>query len=200
MILLDDNNSCVEPTHLMVTLAVVTTWCIQIDACRWWFMEPWRADDDVHGALESWWWSLDGLIDCDVGDGAYLMWWSPDYGDGAYLMWWSPNDGDGACLMMMQLGDALMMPYVFIDVLMMPYVFTVFIDACGWIPCHMMPWSHGSRSWWRCDGCLMSFGHVDDDMIHSCDWCDALMSLWALMSFGHALVVDEVPLPLPKPI
>ena len=38
-------------------------------------------------------------------------------------MWWSPDDGDGACLMMMQLGDALMMPYVF----------TVFIDACGWI-------------------------------------------------------------------
>ena len=48
------------------------------------------------------------------------------------MMWWSPDDGDGVCLMMMQLGDALMMPYVFI----------VFIDACGWIPCYMMPWSH----------------------------------------------------------
>ena len=47
-------------------------------------------------------------------------------------MWWSPDDGDGVCLMMMQLGDALMMPYVFI----------VFIDACGWIPCYMMPWGH----------------------------------------------------------
>ena len=52
------------------------------------FMEPWRAADGR--------WSLDGLIDCDDGDGSCLMWWSPD-------------DGDGACLMMMQLGDALMM-------------------------------------------------------------------------------------------
>ena len=32
------------------------------------------------------------------------------------------------------------------DALLMPYVFTVFIDACGWIPCHMMPWSHRSHS------------------------------------------------------
>jgi hypothetical protein len=58
---------------------------------------------------------------------------------GACLMWWSPDDGDGVCLMMMQLGDAMMMPYVFI----------VFIDACGWIPCLMIPWSHGSHSSWR---------------------------------------------------
>ena len=34
MIVLDDNNSYVEPTHLMVTLAVVTVRCSQIDACR----------------------------------------------------------------------------------------------------------------------------------------------------------------------
>ena len=39
--------------------------------------------------------------------------------------------GDGGA-MMMQPGDALLMPYVF----------RVFIDACGWIPCCMMPWSH----------------------------------------------------------
>ena len=169
------------PTWWLSLMTTTVMWSL----LTWWWPLQWSQHDaarsmlvdDVHGALESWWWSLDGLIDCDDGDGACLMWWSPD-------------DGDGACLMMMQLGDALMMPYVF----------TVFIDACGWIPCHMMPWSHGSRSWWRCDGCLMSFGHVDDDMIHSCDWCDALMSLWALMSFGHALVVDEDPLPLPKPI
>ena len=64
------------------------------------------------------------------------MWWSLDDEDGTCLMWWSPDDGDGVCLMMTQLGDALMMPYVFI----------VFIDACGWIPCHMMSWSHGCCS------------------------------------------------------
>ena len=34
MIILDDNNSYVEPTHLMVTLAVVTVRCSLIDACR----------------------------------------------------------------------------------------------------------------------------------------------------------------------
>ena len=56
MIVLDDNNSCVEPTHLMVTLAVVTTWYSQIDACRWcsWslgelMMVPWWFD-------WLWWW------------------------------------------------------------------------------------------------------------------------------------------------
>ena len=42
------------------------------------------------------------------------------------------------------------------DSLLMPYVFTIFIDASGWIPCYMMPWSHelahdGDDS----DGCLM---------------------------------------------
>ena len=38
------------------------------------------------------------------------------------------------------------------DALMMHYVFTVFIDACGWIPCYTMPW-----------------GHDGNDMIHSCE-------------------------------
>ena len=174
--------------YLMTTIVV---WSL----LTWWWPLQWSQHDaarsmlvdDVHGALESWWWSLDGLIDCDDGDGACLMWWSPD-------------DGDGACLMMMQLGEALMLPYVFI----------VFIDVCGWIPCHMMPWSHGSHSWWRwlldefwpCWGwhdslmempwwclamivdaddisCLdMLMYLVDEDMIHSCWWdVDELMSL-----------------------
>ena len=63
MLVPDDNNSYVEPTHLMVTLAVVTTWCSQIGACRWCS------------------WSLGELmmIPCPL----MLMWWSP-------CTWWWP--------------------------------------------------------------------------------------------------------------
>ena len=83
--------------------------------------------------------------------------------------WWCTLEMP--CLMMMQLGDALMMPYVFIDALMMPYVFIVFIDACGWIPCHMMPSSQDGDdlaliTWWRWP-CL---DHLDGDDLHWWRW------------------------------
>ena len=57
--------------------------------------------------------------------------------------------------------------------LMMPYVFIVFIDACGWIPCHMMPWSHGSCSWWRwpCLDHMMTLSwSLDGDDLHWWRW------------------------------
>ena len=77
---------------------------------------------------------------------------------GHSLMWWSQDDGDGGWLMMMQLGNALILPYVFI----------VFIDACGWIPCHMMPWSHGSCSLMRLTWCTlmdMTLPWSHDDLV-----------------------------------
>ena len=82
--------------------------------------------------------------------------------------------------------------------LMMPYVFIVFIDACGWIPCHMMPWSHGSRSWWRCDDCLMmSFGHDGDDMHwwwhDTFTWWRWHTLMWCLMSLLEPWWVSAMP-------
>ena len=67
MIVLDDNNNYVEPTHLMVALAVVTTWCSQIGACRWC---PWSLGELLMIPC-LWWWC----------GGALLMWWSP-------CTWW----------------------------------------------------------------------------------------------------------------
>ena len=84
MIVLDANNRWVEPCHLMVTLAVVTVRCNLVDACR----HDGHGFDPI-GALEiclwpwwslvwlmSWWWSLDGLVDGDDGDGASCWWCS----------------------------------------------------------------------------------------------------------------------------
>ena len=59
MIVLNDNNSYVEPTHLMVTLAVVTTWYSQIDACRWCRGAQMMEMEPVWcGGAQMWRWSL----------------------------------------------------------------------------------------------------------------------------------------------
>ena len=86
--------------------------------------------------------------------------------------------------------------------LMIPYVFIVFIDACGWIPCHMMPWSHGSCSWWRWHALMW---WLLDEFRPCCWWHDHMMEMTLPGSLDgdnihDALVVDEVPLPLPKPL
>ena len=65
MFVLDANNSYVEPTHLMVTLAVVTVRCSRIDACR----HHGHGFDPI-GALE--------IVDDPDGPMRILMmWWSP---------------------------------------------------------------------------------------------------------------------------
>ena len=75
MIVLDDNNSYVKPTHLMVTLAVVTVWCSQIDDRRWC---SWSLGDMLMTLMVPWWygwwwwWIVEPLY----------WWWSP-------WRWWS---------------------------------------------------------------------------------------------------------------
>ena len=111
MIVLDDNNSDVEPTHLMVTLTVVTTWYSQIDACRWcsWslgelMMVPWWFDWlwwwrwNLFDVVEPRWWRW-SLFDDDVAwrcfDDAlclhslhWCMWLDPMLYDALGPWWW----------------------------------------------------------------------------------------------------------------
>ena len=70
MFVLDANNRWVEPCHLMVTLAVVTVRCSQIDACR----HDGHGFDPI-GALEICWWPWWSLV--------WLMswWWSHEVPD-----------------------------------------------------------------------------------------------------------------------
>ena len=165
MFVLDANNRWVEPCHLIVTLVVVTVRCNQIDACRYYG----RGFDPI-GALEicwwpwcslvwlmRWWWSLDGLVDGDDGDGASCWWCSP-------WRWWS------------HVGDALMMPYVFMSSLM-HVVGSHAIWCLG-----AMSLAHDGDTvkvaWW------WVFSHDGDD-IHDVT-CDTLL-------------VDEDPLPFLNP-
>lgn len=148
MIVLDDNNSYVEPTHLMMTLAVVTTWCSQMDALM-------MIDDDgfepLHFMVEPMVqlmhlmiaWSFDG------GDGgALLIWWSP-------CTWWWPwghVEVDMFCLVTW----CTLMEMTCIDVMVAWWVsamlrMTWFIDGDG-IPCldDMIEMTYlALMCWWR---------------------------------------------------
>ena len=62
MFVLDDNNNYVEPTHMMVTLAVVTVWCSQIDACRWC---SWSLGDML----------MTLMVPCMVDELIMIPWW-----------------------------------------------------------------------------------------------------------------------------
>ena len=173
MMVLDDNNSYVEPTHLMVTLVVVTTWCSQIDACRWC---SWSLGD----MLMSWWWSFDGLIDGDDGDGASVddaTWRCPIDALCLHSLYWC-----------MQLDP---MPYDTLE----PWV-SLMMDLVAWWVSTMlrMTWfvdgddmmmscldSLMEMTWWciAMIDMLMTYLVGGDDVIHSCVWWDVdeLMSL-----------------------
>lgn len=95
-----------------------------------------------------WWLSLMpttimySLPDGDPCSGHSTMIGAQIVDDGHVVVPWGPWWCGGACLLMMQPGDALM-----------PYVFTVFVDACGWIPCYMMIWrwyddDDMKMAWW----------------------------------------------------
>ena len=127
MIVLDDNNSYVEPAHSMVTLAVVTTWCSQIDACRWcsWslgelMMIPCLiVDDDCCWCSYCWWLWASTLYDgahgpVDVLDGCLILWWWWWWslaGDDLMMPWGHDADDNYGCLMMSfdHDGDNIMM-------------------------------------------------------------------------------------------
>ena len=100
MIVLDDNNSYVEPTYLMVTLAVVTTWCNQIGASRWC---SWSFGELMMIPC-LWWWcggaQMMEMDDAILGDGfeplhfmvepmvQLIIWWLLDRDDMVVLLWW----------------------------------------------------------------------------------------------------------------
>ena len=107
---------------------------------------------------------------------------------GACLMWWSPDDGDGVWLMMMQLWSWLD------DALIDDDALGDDLALITWWPCldHLMEMTCLDG-----DGCLMSFGHVEDDMIRWWRWHDDVLPWFVdgdnMMMSCHDWYVDDIP-------
>ena len=116
----------------------------------WWWPLQWSQHDvvrlvlvdDVHGTLESWWWSH--VFDVDVVEPMHLM---MALGPWLELTWY-----------------ALMTWCTLMEMT---------------LPCSL----DGDDMHW-CDGCLMSFDHVEDDMIRWYDGMTYIMEICSCLWWG----------------
>ena len=91
-------------------------------------------------------------------------------------MWWSPDDGDGVCLMMMQLGDALMIPYVFTS-----------LHWCMWLD----PMPYDALEPWV--SLMMEVWWLLDEFRPCWWWHDKLMEMTYLALMTWYIDGDDIP-------